>query len=52
MYIYSGAIWLPALVEAVHVRAPSASDDGEWDTFTYDLIYILTQQSFSVAIEV
>eukprot|EP00596_Hydrurales_sp_CCMP1899_P010157 CAMPEP_0119036496 /NCGR_PEP_ID=MMETSP1177-20130426/4227_1 /TAXON_ID=2985 /ORGANISM="Ochromonas sp, Strain CCMP1899" /LENGTH=610 /DNA_ID=CAMNT_0006996443 /DNA_START=238 /DNA_END=2067 /DNA_ORIENTATION=- len=46
-----GAIWLPAIVEAVHVRSPSANDE-EWDTFTYDLIYILTQQSFSVAIEV
>ena len=47
-----GVTWLPAIVQAIHVSAPSSKVLGSGpsaDSFTYDLSYITTQQAFGVA---
>lgn len=56
-----GVVWLPAVVVAIHVHAnPFSGSSGssssfdsssELECFTYDLVYVMTQQSFSVAVE-
>ena len=44
-----GVTWLPAIVEALHVRAPSSTKESRSDSFTYDLSYLTTQEAFALA---
>lgn len=46
-----GAVWLPAVVEAVHICKYPLREQDEGDIFSYDLSYIMTQQEFATAFD-